>query len=370
MVWLTSFGVCFMLGVTVLYWGLPARWRPAILSAAGAVLLAQDGWPSLLVWCALLAWLALICGPRWRHPALVTKLGLAGLLLAFALYQYAKAWHALAAYLGFAFVMLKAWHLIAEHGHDAVRQGRMLTSLCYLLFPPTIAIGPVQRFAVFRVELLRARWDSALASRSLERILYGYCKVILLAYYLLGSKLNGLQGMSGNLALDIYLGWLAYGLDLYWQFSGYCDIAIGFAGLLGMRVPENFNSPFAARSLPDFWRRWHITVSEWCRDFVFRPVFSRSQRYLYASLCSMVVLGLWHELSPRYLVWGAFHGLGLALAHLWSTHMPLAARLRESLAWRGACQFVTLQFVIVSFAFTSNPSVGQALHQFGILAGQ
>jgi hypothetical protein len=80
----------------MLYWRVPSGWRPAVLAAAGAALAA---------WGALLAWLALICGPRWRRPALARQLGLAGLLLAFALYQYAKAWHALAAYLGFAFLL-------------------------------------------------------------------------------------------------------------------------------------------------------------------------------------------------------------------------------------------------------------------------
>jgi D-alanyl-lipoteichoic acid acyltransferase DltB (MBOAT superfamily) len=370
MVWLSGFGVGFMAATTLLYWRVPSGWRPAILAAAGAALLARDGWPLLAAWGALLAWLALICGPRWRRPALARQLGLAGLLLAFALYQYAKAWHALAAYLGFAFVLLKAWHLIAEHGAGAWHQRRMANSLSYLLFPPTIAIGPVQRFDAFRLELLRARWDSQQASRALERILYGYCKVILLANYLLTIKLHRLQGMSVDPWLDTYLGLLGYGLDLYWQFSGYCDIAIGFAGLLGIRVPENFRFPLAARSLPDFWRRWHITVSEWCRDFVFRPVFARSHRYLYASLGGMMALGLWHELSLRYLLWGAFHGLGLGVAHLWSRHVPLAAALRRYRAWRIACWFLTLQFVILSFALTSADSLAEGWLQIGILAGQ
>ncbi|WP_426195811.1 MBOAT family O-acyltransferase [Massilia sp. DWR3-1-1] len=370
MVWLTGFGLFFMAGTTLLYWRVPARWRPGVLSAAGALLLAQDGWSGLAAWGALMAWLGLVCGPRWRRPALARQLGLTGIVLAFALYQYAKAEHALAPYLGFAFVSLKAWHIIAEHGSGAGAQGRMASTLAYLLYPPTLALGPVQRFDAFRLELLRARWDSRDASRALERILYGYCKVILLAHYLLANKLHGLQGLSGVVWVDTYLGLLAYGLDLYWQFSGYCDIAIGFAALLGMRVPENFNFPFAARSLPDFWRRWHITVSEWCRDFVFRPLFSRSHHYLAASLASMIVLGLWHELSPRYLAWGAFHGLGLGIAYLWSNHIALAATLRTYRAWRVACSLLTLQFVIVSFALTSSATLGEAFRKISVLAGQ
>ncbi len=369
MVWLTSFGLLFMAGTILLYWSVAAAWRPAVLSAAGAALVAHDGWSSLLAWSALVAWLAVLCGPRWQRAALVKNIGLAGLLLGFGLYQYAKAWHGMAAYLGFAFVSLKAWHMLAEHGEGASSQGRMPSSLAYLLFPATIAVGPVQRFDAFRLELMRARWASQDASRALERMLYGYCKVVLLANYLLARNLNALQGFTGDPWCETYLGLVAYGLDLYWQFSGYCDIAIGFAALLGIRVPENFRFPFAARSLPDFWRRWHITVSEWCRDFVFRPVFARSHQYLLASLCGMMVLGLWHELSPRYLLWGAFHGLGLGIAHLWSKHAPFAAKLRDYKAWRITCWWLTLQFVIVSFAFTSTDSLADAFGQIRILAG-
>lgn len=360
MVWLTTFGMLSMPILVVLYWRLPAPWRPWLLVAAGSALLWHDGWASLAAWSALLAWLAFICGPQWRRPAPMQALGLAGVLLAFIAYQYAKASHNLAAYLGYAFVSLKAWHLIAEHGAGMAREGRAGMTLGYLLFPPTLAVGPLQRYDAFRTEMLRARWDSQLASQALQRMLYGYCKVVLLAAYILNTKLNGLQLATGSAWLDAYLGLLGYGLNLYWQFSGYCDIAIGFAALLGMRVPENFHFPFAARNLSDFWRRWHITVSEWCRDFVFRPLLSRTRQYLLASLGSMIVLGLWHELSPRYLAWGLFHGAGLAVVHLWGKHMPWAEPLRRHAVWRAFSWFLTLQFVILSFALTSMPDLPSA----------
>lgn len=367
MVWLTTAGMLGMLVLIVLYWRLPALWRPWLLAAGGALLLWHDGWCTLASWTALLFWLAVICGPDWRHRQLMQTVGLAGVLLAFVTYQYAKAEHELVAWMGYAFVSLKAWHLVAEHGGGIGRDGRAASTLGYLLFPPTLAIGPVQRYDAFRLELLRARWDGRMASLALQRILYGYSKVVLLAGYLLNFKLNTLNLSTGNSWLDVYLPLVGYGLNLYWQFSGYCDIAIGFAALLGIRVPENFHFPFAARSLPDFWRRWHITVSEWCRDFVFRPMLTRTRQYLFASLASMMVLGLWHELSPRYLAWGLFHGAGLALVHLWSKHMPWADMLRRYVLWRGFCWFATLQFVILSFALTSTPDLAAAWSCLSVL---
>lgn len=357
---LTIHGMLCMAILSLVYWRLPSGWRTWLLAACGVFLLAYDGWISVAAWSTLLAWLALICGPQWQRQALMKAIGLAGVLLAFVAYQYAKANNSIVAFLGYAFVCLKAWHLIAEHGGGMVRQARIASTLTYLLFPPTLALGPIQRYDAFRLELLRARWDRQIASHALQRMLYGYCKVVLLAEYLLNYKFNGLHLATGSDALDAYLGLAGYGLNLYWQFSGYCDIAIGFAALLGIRVPENFHFPFAARSLPDFWRRWHITVSEWCRDFVFRPMLTHTRQYLFASLASMMVLGLWHELSPRYLAWGLFHGAGLAFVYLWRKYMPWADTLRSYRLWHVACWFMTLQFVVLSFALTSMPDLTAA----------
>jgi D-alanyl-lipoteichoic acid acyltransferase DltB (MBOAT superfamily) len=367
MVWLTPFGMLCMLATVLLYWRLPSAWRPWLLAAGGGVLLAHDGWSSLAAWTGLLLWVALICGPQWQRQSAMRTVGLAGVLLMFGAYQYGKASHGLLAWIGFAFVSLKAWHLIAEHGGGMLRDSRAASTLAWLLFPPTLAVGPVQRYDAFRLELLRARWEPQLASQALQRILYGYVKVVLLAGYLLDHKLNLLGNPTGHSWFDAYLPLLGYGLNLYWQFSGYCDIAIGFAALLGIRVPENFRFPFAAGNLQEFWRRWHITVSEWCRDFVFRPILSRTRQYMLSSLASMVVLGLWHELSPRYLAWGLFHGAGLVLVHLWSKHVPWAAALRGNVLWRAFSWFLTLQFVILSFALTSTPDLVAAWRSMTVL---
>lgn len=360
MVWMSVFGMLFMPALVALYWRLPGEGRPWLLAAGGAMLLAHDSWTGLSAWAALLLWVALMCGPQWQRKTLMRTVGLGGVLLMFGAYQFGKASHGLIAWLGYAFVSLKAWHLIAEHGGGLLRDGRAASTLAYLLFPPTLAVGPVQRYDSFRLELLRARWDAAIASQALQRLLYGYVKVVLLAGYLLNHKLDTLALATGHPWLETYLPLLGYGLNLYWQFSGYCDIAIGFAALLGMRVPENFNFPFSAGNLQEFWRRWHITVSEWCRDFVFRPILSRTRQYMLASLASMVVLGLWHELSPRYLAWGLFHGAGLVVVHLWGKYMPWAAALRTSALWRGVSWMLTLQFVILSFALTSTPNLAAA----------
>nr|GEU28071.1 probable solanesyl-diphosphate synthase 3, chloroplastic [Tanacetum cinerariifolium] len=274
--WLQSLKAALPAGPTIRYLTSPIFEDSGLycdgrhMNAAGA---RRFAWVTLAAWTGLLLWAVLMCAPRWQRKTVMRTVGLAGVLLAFGAYQFGKASHELDAWLGFAFVSLKVWHLIAEHGGGGMLgDGRAGGTVAYLLFPPTLAVGPVQRYDAFRLELLRARWDRQMASEALQRILYGYVKVVLLAGYLLNHKLQMLDIETGHPWLDAYLPLLGYGLNLYWQFSGYCDIAIGFAGLLGIRVPENFRFPFAAANLPEFWRRWHITVSEWCRDFVFRPI--------------------------------------------------------------------------------------------------
>src|SRR5690606_22484260 len=98
---------------------------------------------------------------------------------------------------------------------------------------------------------------------------------------------------------------------LYFKFSGYSDIAIGVSRLLGFRVMENFHYPFIAQNIGDFWKRWHISLSSWCRDYAYMPVWSRLRNGALAALASMLILGLWHELSWRYLAWGLYHGAGI-----------------------------------------------------------
>jgi alginate O-acetyltransferase complex protein AlgI len=155
--------------------------------------------------------------------------------------------------------------------------------------------------------------------------------------------------------LAAYLGCVQYGLNLYLQFSGYSDIAIGIAMLVGYRVPENFNWPFIATNIQTFWSRWHITLSHWCRDYVFQPVAAVSRSPHIGVIAAMLVLGMWHELSWRYLLWGAYHGLGLVVWRQFQTLKSSASfdfppKLRPVGIVAG--WFLTMNFVILSFALT------------------
>src|SRR5262249_30283539 len=157
-------------------------------------------------------------------------------------------------------------------------------------------------------------------------------------------------------------------LQLYFDFSGYSDMAIGLAMMIGLGFPENFNSPYKATSLVDFWRRWHITLSRFLRDYLYVPLGGNRRgvirRYLHL-MATMLLGGLWHGASWNFVVWGGLHGIGLAVNN----------------AWRAACdrrgirvplrigQLVTVMFVVLAWVPFRATSMAAAVRVWQALFG-
>jgi alginate O-acetyltransferase complex protein AlgI len=112
-------------------------------------------------------------------------------------------------------------------------------------------------------------------------------------------------------AAHLYLEAVRGSFNLYFQFAGYSDIAIGFALLLGYRVMENFNSPFTKTNIAEFWRSWHISLTSWSRDYIYMSAVGLTRNPYFGTLASLTAIGIWHELSLRYVAWGLYHGLGI-----------------------------------------------------------
>lgn len=176
-------------------------------------------------------------------------------------------------------------------------------------------------------------------------------------------------GFAGNIQLGFLEAWLVafcYTLQLYFDFSGYTDMAIGSARMLGFRVPENFNAPFRSTSIIDFWRRWHITLSFFITSYVYMPLVRSVPRAgrawaMAAVLASMLVSGLWHGAAWTFVLWGAMHGLALVVNHLWNGSR---IKLPSGLAW-----FLTFIFITVAFVCFRAVSLEQAFAVYGAMAG-
>ena len=355
-------------------WVMPRRQLPALLSLSCAGFLGIYAPISLLslTGITLVVGLALING-KGRHGLVLSAIAICGaVFVGYRLWSAAPEELGVIGLLGFAFYVLRAIHLLLESYSGRLVALSWQELIAYLWFLPTLQVGPIHRFQPFQRDLFRRRWDSEAFSQGLRRILWGYVKIVVLANYLVNNKYASWIG-----ALDPdswwyhYLDTLQYGLNLYFKFAGYSDIAIGFALMLGFRVMENFNFPYLARDISDFWRRWHISLSSWCRDYVYMPVFSITRVPALAAIATMLVLGLWHELSLRYLLWGIWHGAGIAICQRWQRSEAAQSLNKGPLAavWAPFAAFVTLNFVILSFVITGAESISAMLDRWQVLLG-
>jgi alginate O-acetyltransferase complex protein AlgI len=189
----------------------------------------------------------------------------------------------------------------------------------YLSFFPHLVAGPIVRPAELIPQLDERRDERHVdVAGAAWLILGGLFKKVVISSYLASQIVDPVFGdPTRRSATDALFGILGYAIVIYADFSGYTDIAIGIARLLGFRFPQNFDRPYAARSIQDFWRRWHMTLSRWLRDYVYIPLGGNrrgERRTAWNIMITMVLGGLWHGAAWTFVFWGAFHG-GLLVAH-------------------------------------------------------
>jgi alginate O-acetyltransferase complex protein AlgI len=186
---------------------------------------------------------------------------------------------------------------------------------CFVSMFPQLVAGPIIRFNEV-ADQLRGRshtWEKA--ARGVVFLCLGMAKKVLLANPC-GWLADQAFGAGSLAALDAWFGVAAYAFQIYFDFSGYSDMAIGLGLMLGFVFPKNFDSPYKADSITDFWRRWHVSLSTWLRDYLYFPLGGnrRGERRTYVNLATVMVLGgLWHGASWNFVAWGGLHGGWLAL---------------------------------------------------------
>ena len=200
--------------------------------------------------------------------------------------------------------------------------GRYLDYLLFVCFFPHLVAGPIVRPGQMLPQLAAdPRVDAAMQARGLLRIATGLAKKIVIGDYLAQAIVNRVFATPERFtALEVLLAVYGYAAQIYADFSGYSDVAIGSAALFGYELPENFDAPYVARNLQEFWHRWHITLSTWLRDYLYKPLGGsrwgpiRTYRNL---MITMVLGGLWHGASWNFVVWGALHGGALSATRIW-----------------------------------------------------
>ena len=171
--------------------------------------------------------------------------------------------------------------------------------------------------------------------------------------------------------IDAWIGAISYAFQIYFDFSGYCDMAIGLSLIIGIRLPINFNSPYKATSIIEFWRRWHMTLSRFLRDYLYIPLGGNrrglSRRYLNLML-TMLLGGLWHGAAWTFVAWGALHGLYLLINHAWRELVKIPADIGASFGYRQASRFVTFIAVVLAWVFFRSDNLSAALRLLGTMA--
>jgi alginate O-acetyltransferase complex protein AlgI len=236
---------------------------------------------------------------------------------------------------------------------------------CYVSMFPQLVAGPILRFSEVADQLRERSHTLAKASRGMAIFSLGMAKKVLLANPC--GKIADTAFGAGSVGLfDAWYGVCAYAFQIYFDFSGYSDMAIGLGLLLGFRFPKNFDSPYRSRSITEFWRRWHMSLSRWLRDYLYIPLGGnrKGRGRTYVNLGVVMVLGgLWHGAAWTFVLWGSFHGALLAVERLRGKERATAA-LPEPL--RVA---VTFFLVLLSWVLFRADDLDHALRYFGSMFG-
>ncbi len=266
-------------------------------------------------------------------------------------------------FVGASYLAFRTSHLVMEVQNGVVELPGFWRYLGFALFAPTLMVGPISPYSEYSRAFTGPAALEIPAGRAAHRMLNGAVK-----YQFLGPLLNPLT-YSGllldghpHLWVDLPIAAVAYYLFLYCNFSGFCDMAIGGAGLMGIPVVENFNHPFAARDFKDFWNRWHITLSHYMRDVVFSPLsMSLARRVGPANanhaiavtvLIVFLLIGIWHGVGWNFVAFGAAQGLGVVTVHYYEI------ALKKRLGKKGYAEYLRNPYihaaaVVVTFVWVS-----------------
>ncbi len=367
-----------------------ARFRPALLLVASLFFIGS-GRPSALIAFALLIvgnfffgqWIEKSPGSKWRL-SLGVGFNLAILLFYKLFTTYPPIWFTrtfervlpdafessllnLVYPIGLSYVALQLISYLVDIARAVtpVERNFIHFSLYAALFPKILA-GPITPYRDLRADLPAPAPDLPEATDGLRRFAWGFIKKTLIADQLAKIANPAFSLPSPNFTPQIaWLALLAFTLQIYYDFSGFTDMAIGLGRAFGFKFPENFNRPFSARSLGDFWRRWHITLAAWFREYVFYPLERRRLPLLGQQVNILLVFlltGLWHGLTPNFAAWGLIMGSALALESTF-----FGRWLRN--AWRPLQSVYTLGVFSFSLIFFRAPSLAFAAQFIGRLAG-
>jgi D-alanyl-lipoteichoic acid acyltransferase DltB (MBOAT superfamily) len=330
----TEFWAIFLALIGV-FWLLPAanaRWRAAALAAASLVALyfvVGLQLPLIIIVAATPIWLHVAIrlthtlGQRW--PTIAWAVGLLPILVAWVVGKEAAALEAsplsVLFFIGFSFVMIKCWTFLRDYHDGRIGEPELLMTAGYIFYFPTYISGPMHYFGEFDDAVRKPeKLNRQTLVDSVFRAMLGLVKIQLLVPLVMPFSLVVFQETGPTNPGALIGAAFAYSLVIWLDFSGYCDLAIALSRILGLRVPENFNNPYFASNIREFWQRWHITFSRVLTSYMFIPLVRTLQARsglhpriiaFIAYVATFAFCGYWHGPTLNFLLWGLYHAAGL-----------------------------------------------------------
>ncbi len=256
-------------------------------------------------------------------------------------------------------------------GHLRARRS-LLDFALYVSFFPQLVAGPIVRAGDFFPQLEhRMQWSTDRFYAGCQQLLRGYLKKLLIADQLARLSDTVFAYPDAFSTLTMLLGLLAWTGQIYADFSGYSDIAIGAGKLLGIELPENFQHPYLSTSIQDFWRRWHMSLSTWLRDYLYIPLGGNrggATRTYFNLMVTMTLGGLWHGAAWTFVLWGLWHGACLSVNRLWFQHWQRKGSFSPLPAWLS--WLLTFAAVVFGWSLFRAGSMEQWLHFWRSCFGQ
>ena len=353
----------FLPAVVVLYYLCPRRYRNVLLLVSSLIFY---GWGEpkyvllMLVSILLNYFCGLAAGKRQTQQRSVRGVLIVGVVLnlgmlgffKYGTFFFGSAFPDIPLPIGISFYIFQAMsYLIDVCRREVEVQKNVLTFGTYVTLFPQLIAGPIVRYRDVAEMLESRRENLPQFSRGVQRFVVGLSKKVLLANTF-GAAWNALQVTTGTAAA--WLGLLCYTLQIYFDFSGYSDMAIGLGQLFGFTFLENFNYPYISASVTEFWRRWHISLSTWFKEYVYIPLGGNRKglaRQIFNILVVWLLTGLWHGASWNFVLWGGYYAALLILEKCWllkaGEKLPLVLR-----------RMVTMVLVMLGWALFYFESLG------------
>jgi len=280
--------------------------------------------------------------------------------------------------IGISFFTFTQIAFLVDAYKEGVREYRFWDYALFVSYFPHQIAGPI----LHHKEMMSQFRDSLLAKVNMTNLavgssifILGLAKKVLLADTFETFASPVFDAAEKGVVLMFVEAWvaaLAYTLQLYFDFSAYCDMAIGISLFFGIRLPANFDSPYKATNIIEFWRRWHMTLSRFLKDYLYIPLGGNRNgkvRRYFNLLITMGLGGLWHGASWTFLFWGLLHGIYLTMNHAWQSFLPTTARIRGAVSYRALSWCLTFVAVMIGWVFFRAATFSGALTMLGAMFG-